>query len=130
MVSEIEAPLLACVLRHTENNQSRSAAMLGVNRGTLRKKLKNCATCCKAGFRQKEKGPRVPFLFCLSVTMARFQGDRQALMNRVKVKTALVSVSDKTNLEDVGRESITNASASKCCPPAVRSGRLPEPASR
>lgn len=40
VLSEIEAPLLTCVLRHTDNNQSRSAAILGLNRGTLRKKLK------------------------------------------------------------------------------------------
>ena len=40
VLSEIEAPLLASVLRHTNNNQSRTAAILGLNRGTLRKKLK------------------------------------------------------------------------------------------
>lgn len=40
VLSEIEAPLLTCVLRHTNNNQSKTAAILGLNRGTLRKKLK------------------------------------------------------------------------------------------
>ncbi len=40
VLSEIEAPLLEAVLSHTRNNQSRSATMLGLNRGTLRKKLK------------------------------------------------------------------------------------------
>lgn len=40
VLSEMEAPLLACVLNHTDNNQSQTAAILGLNRGTLRKKLK------------------------------------------------------------------------------------------
>jgi Fis family transcriptional regulator len=40
VLSEIEAPLLSCVLKHTNNNQSKTAAILGLNRGTLRKKLK------------------------------------------------------------------------------------------
>jgi Fis family transcriptional regulator len=40
VLSEVEAPLLSCVLRHTGNNQSRTAQVLGLNRGTLRKKLK------------------------------------------------------------------------------------------
>jgi Fis family transcriptional regulator len=40
VLSEIEAPLLDYVLRYTDNNQSRSATILGLNRGTLRKKLK------------------------------------------------------------------------------------------
>ena len=40
VLSEIEAPLLEYILSYTENNQSRSAVILGLNRGTLRKKLK------------------------------------------------------------------------------------------
>ena len=40
VLSEVEAPLLACVLEYTGNNQSQTAAMLGLNRGTLRKKLR------------------------------------------------------------------------------------------
>ena len=39
-LSEVEAPLLRTVLKETGNNQSKTAAMLGLNRGTLRKKLK------------------------------------------------------------------------------------------
>ena len=37
---EVEAPLLESVLAHTNGNQSRAASMLGINRATLRKKLK------------------------------------------------------------------------------------------
>ena len=40
VLSEVEAPLLERVLDYTGNNQSRAAAMLGLNRGTLRKKLR------------------------------------------------------------------------------------------
>ena len=40
VLSEVELPLLNCVLKMTENNQSQTALMLGLNRGTLRKKLK------------------------------------------------------------------------------------------
>jgi Fis family transcriptional regulator len=40
VLREIEAPLFAEVLRHCDGNQSRAAATLGLNRATLRKKLK------------------------------------------------------------------------------------------
>ncbi|WP_202114619.1 DNA-binding transcriptional regulator Fis [Vreelandella zhuhanensis] len=41
VMAEVEAPLLACVLEHTQGNQTRAANVLGLNRGTLRKKLKH-----------------------------------------------------------------------------------------
>ena len=40
VLREIEMPMLAEVMRHCEGNQSRAAATLGLNRATLRKKLK------------------------------------------------------------------------------------------
>ena len=40
VMAEVEAPLLEAVLAHTKGNRSRAAAMLGINRATLRKKLK------------------------------------------------------------------------------------------
>jgi len=40
VLSEIEAPLLEEVMTYTRGNQTRAATMLGINRGTLRKKLK------------------------------------------------------------------------------------------
>lgn len=40
VLSEVEAPLLEAVMRHTGNNQSRAAELLGINRTTLRKKLR------------------------------------------------------------------------------------------
>lgn len=40
VLREIERPLLAEVMRHYDGNQSRAAATLGINRATLRKKLK------------------------------------------------------------------------------------------
>lgn len=40
VLSEVEAPLLDEIMTHTRGNQTRAAQMLGLNRGTLRKKLK------------------------------------------------------------------------------------------
>jgi Fis family transcriptional regulator len=40
VMSEIELPMLKTVFHHCDNNQSRTASYLGINRGTLRKKLK------------------------------------------------------------------------------------------
>lgn len=40
VMAEVEAPLLNAVMVHAGGNQTRAADMLGLNRGTLRKKLK------------------------------------------------------------------------------------------
>ncbi|MEO0443390.1 MAG: DNA-binding transcriptional regulator Fis [Pseudomonadota bacterium] len=40
VLQEIEAPLLEVVMKNTRQNQTKAAEMLGLNRGTLRKKLK------------------------------------------------------------------------------------------
>jgi Fis family transcriptional regulator, factor for inversion stimulation protein len=40
VLSEVEAPLLEAVMQKARSNQSRAAQMLGLNRGTLRKKLR------------------------------------------------------------------------------------------
>jgi len=38
--AEVEAPMLEIVLKYTRHNQTSAAQVLGLNRGTLRKKLK------------------------------------------------------------------------------------------
>ena len=40
VMREVEEPLFRAVLDYSEGNQSRAADILGINRGTLRKKLK------------------------------------------------------------------------------------------
>ncbi len=41
VLEQVESPLLEAVMAYTGGNQSKAAAMLGLNRGTLRKKLKH-----------------------------------------------------------------------------------------
>ncbi|TNF36029.1 MAG: DNA-binding transcriptional regulator Fis [Gammaproteobacteria bacterium] len=40
VLAEVEAPLLKAVMQHTNGNQTQASELLGLNRGTLRKKLK------------------------------------------------------------------------------------------
>ena len=40
VLSEVEAPLLEAVMEYTRGNQTKASIILGLNRGTLRKKLK------------------------------------------------------------------------------------------
>jgi Fis family transcriptional regulator len=39
VLTEVELPLLEAVMSYTRNNQSKAAKLLGINRGTFRKKL-------------------------------------------------------------------------------------------
>jgi Fis family transcriptional regulator len=39
VIREVERPMIETVLEHTGGNQTRTAAMLGVSRSTLRKKM-------------------------------------------------------------------------------------------
>jgi len=40
VISEVEAPLMQAVMAYTGDNQTKASIALGLNRGTLRKKLK------------------------------------------------------------------------------------------
>ena len=40
VLAEVEQPMLDMIMQYTRGNQTRAANMLGINRGTLRKKLK------------------------------------------------------------------------------------------
>ncbi len=41
VIEEIEKPLLEVVMEQVESNQTKAAQLLGINRNTLRKKLKH-----------------------------------------------------------------------------------------
>ncbi len=43
VIGEVERPLFKAVMEYTDGNQSQAACILGINRGTLRKKLKTYA---------------------------------------------------------------------------------------
>ncbi|KHL70775.1 DNA-binding protein Fis [Pseudomonas flexibilis] len=40
VLAEVEAPLLETVMNYVKGNQTKASELLGLNRGTLRKKLK------------------------------------------------------------------------------------------
>ncbi len=40
VLTEVEAPMLEAVMRYCRDNQTKASRVLGLNRGTLRKKLK------------------------------------------------------------------------------------------
>jgi len=40
VMCQVEEPLLELIMQHVDGNQSKAAEYLGINRGTLRKKLK------------------------------------------------------------------------------------------
>ncbi len=40
VLAEVEAPLMEAVMHYTKGNQTKASQVLGLNRGTLRKKLK------------------------------------------------------------------------------------------
>ena len=40
VMGQVEEPLFRAVMSYTQGNQSQAAGILGINRGTLRKKLK------------------------------------------------------------------------------------------
>ena len=44
-INEVEKPLLDVVMRRVNGNQTRAADILGINRNTLRKKLKTYDLC-------------------------------------------------------------------------------------
>ena len=58
VLRQIEEPLLREVLDYTQHNQSHAATMLGLNRGTLRKKLRQYGLLSEADSVQPKKKSR------------------------------------------------------------------------
>jgi len=47
VLEQVERPLINIILQQTRGNQVRSAEILGINRNTLRKKIKELRICLK-----------------------------------------------------------------------------------
>ena len=58
VLRQIEEPLLREVLTYTQHNQSHAATMLGLNRGTLRKKLRQYGLISESDAAQPKKKSR------------------------------------------------------------------------
>ena len=58
VLRQIEEPLLREVLDYTQHNQSHAATMLGLNRGTLRKKLRQYGLISESDAAQPKKKSR------------------------------------------------------------------------
>ena len=50
VLAEVEHPMLDMIMQYTRGNQTRAANMLGINRGTLRKKLKKSSNTMSCSF--------------------------------------------------------------------------------
>ena len=58
VLHQIEEPLFKAVLDYTKQNQSHAAAMLGLNRGTLRKKLRQHGLLTEAEPTKRKRAAR------------------------------------------------------------------------
>ena len=59
VLHQVEEPLFRAVLDYTKHNQSHAAAMLGLNRGTLRKKLRQHGLLAEAEPPKRRRATRV-----------------------------------------------------------------------
>ena len=58
VLHQVEEPLLQAVLDYTQQNQSHASAMLGLNRGTLRKKLRQYGLLAEPVPTKRKRGTR------------------------------------------------------------------------
>lgn len=58
VLHQVEEPLFRAVMDYTQNNQSHASAMLGLNRGTLRKKLRQHGLLSEPDKRSRKRSKR------------------------------------------------------------------------
>jgi len=58
VLHQVEEPLFKAVMEYTQQNQSSAATMLGLNRGTLRKKLRQHALLSEPEKPKRKRGAR------------------------------------------------------------------------
>ena len=85
IIGEVEGSLLEAVMRETAGHQGRAARVLGINRSTLRKKLREHGQDASAGRSRPSRGEKI----------GAGAGNR--------IRRALLSVSEKGGIEDFAR---------------------------
>ncbi|MEK9989269.1 MAG: DNA-binding transcriptional regulator Fis [Halieaceae bacterium] len=58
VLHQVEEPLLRAVMEYSQQNQSHASAMLGLNRGTLRKKLRQHGLLSEPAPPKRKRGAR------------------------------------------------------------------------
>ena len=58
VLHQVEEPLLRAVMEYSQQNQSHASAMLGLNRGTLRKKLRQHGLLSEPAPQKHKRGAR------------------------------------------------------------------------
>ncbi len=58
VLHQVEEPLLRAVMEYSQQNQSHASAMLGLNRGTLRKKLRQHGLLSEPAPKKRKRGAR------------------------------------------------------------------------
>ena len=89
MIAEVEASLLEAVMHETAGHQGRAARVLGISRGTLRKKLREHGQDTPPGRDRSSRGRKAG-------TGAGTDAGR-------RIRRALLSVSDKGGIEEFAR---------------------------
>ena len=73
VLHQVEEPLFRAVLDYTQHNQSHAAAMLGLNRGTLRKKLRHHGLLAESELpkpKRSARGGKAPAIMTAAVKSA------------------------------------------------------------
>ena len=97
MIGEVEASLLEAVMRETAGHQGRAARVLGINRSTLRKKLREHGQDASPGRSLGSRGKKA------GTGTGTGTGAGAGADAGSRIRRALLSVSDKGGIEEFAR---------------------------